>query len=668
MDLTDDVVQQLREKAKLLRSIADQLAAGEHLQSAVTKARDTAVWTGSPQTAFCGWLDQLDRWVREQLAPGAGKVAEEIDRHASDLDDAQRKLNNAVPGVACPPPAHRVHWTPTRPSEFVMQVDRAEGVVFMAPPEMEGLVTLLGQAKDAYYAVGRQVEEALAPPRYVVTIGSGPAAPPSPFATQVAAQLPPQDHIPPDAADACGLPAIFPQALGLQLDRAMQDVLDRARKWAQAAAADSAGNPGGLFGWFAGLGAILAKAQAVAVPTTAEVSRHQGADDGARFAAVALPKAGDCPDHDDLSRIVGEVRSKAAGNPAYAAGFSAALGEMHYKEYGVDAGNGFEWFFRKVEVCGTGGHTHEQRWGDLNRSIGELFAMATHDPSFDIRLAEYMAVSWRGGGSYLTAGPLRTDVALMVADHWIKAKDWRKKYPLPVDIAAGLKVLTANPEAAHVYALRHAELLSKGTNPDLLNTEMYGFDDTAALAADVLRIGMVEYPAQLAAAAESQRDTPSGPAARAAAEDAKRKAEAAMAAAVNAVGKGARPGDEGRRVLAGFLANHIPDVASSLGTHVSLPSLRGEHLAADKKSIEAAVKKIMKDPEARKLLLAGANNALGDSTREMASYVGQVVEGGTHLGDVAGRLSTSYVSEAGRELGEFYGELANTIAANVKDA
>src|SRR5207248_1768003 len=102
----------------------------------------------------------------------------------------------------------------------------------------------------------------------------------------------------------------------------------------------------------------------------------------------------------------------------------------------------------------------------------------------------------------------------------------------------------------------------------------YGFDDTAVLAADVLRIGLVEYPAQLAAAADSQRDSPSGPAARAAAEDAKRKAEAAMAAAVNAVGKGANPGDEGRRVLAGFLATHIPDVASSLGAHVSLPSLR----------------------------------------------------------------------------------------------
>ena len=102
MDLTDDVVQQLREKAKLLRSVTDQLAAGEHLRSALTKARDTAVWTGPPQTAFCGWLEHLDRWVREQLATGVAKVAEEIERHASDLDDAQRKLNSGVPGVSCP--------------------------------------------------------------------------------------------------------------------------------------------------------------------------------------------------------------------------------------------------------------------------------------------------------------------------------------------------------------------------------------------------------------------------------------------------------------------------------------------------------------------------------------------------------------------------------------
>ncbi|HZI37509.1 MAG TPA: hypothetical protein VFF24_04320, partial [Acidimicrobiia bacterium] len=262
MDLTDDIVQQLRGKAKLLRSVADQLAAGEHLRSALTRAQDPAVWTGPPQTAFCGWLDQLDRWVREQLATGVGKVADEIDRHADVLDDTQRKLNNAIPGVGCLAPAGRARWTPTRLPEFIMQVDRSEGAVFMAPPEMEGLVTLLGQARDAYFAAGRQVEEALAPPRYVVTLGSGPAATPPLIANQVAAQLTPHHHIPPDAAEACGLPALLPQGLGVQLDRALQDVLDRSRKWALAAAGAEAGPSGGLLGGLFTLGAAFAKAQA----------------------------------------------------------------------------------------------------------------------------------------------------------------------------------------------------------------------------------------------------------------------------------------------------------------------------------------------------------------------------------------------------------------------
>ena len=667
MDLTDDVVQQLREKAKLLRSIADQLAAGEHLRSAVTKAGDTAVWRGPPQTAFCAWLDQLDRWIREQLGAGVGKVAEEIERHAGDLDDAQRKMNNAVPGVGCPPPAGRVRWTPTRLPEFVMQVERREGAVFLAPTEMDGLVTILGQAKDAYFATGRQLEEALSPPRYLVAMGSGPTATPVAIGAQVAAQLPPPDHIPPDAAEACGWPALLPQALGIQVERALLDVADRSRKWALAAAADAASDSGGLFGGLATLGAALAKAQAITVPTSNEVSRQQGAADAARFAAVALPKGRDCPAHDDIARVLDEVRAKAVHDPAYAAGFTAAMGEMDYKWQGTYKGNGFDYFSHKVGVCGTGGGEHEQRWLDLMTPVGQAFASATHDATFDTELAGQMLK--RGGADFVfLGGPLRTDVALMVADHWIKAKDWRQKYPLPLSIADGLQVLKANPEAAHIYALGHAEFLTKGTNPDLLNTESYGYPDTAPLAADVLRIGLVEYPAQLATAATSEGDTPSGQAARAAAEEAQRKAEAAMAAAVNAVGKGARPGPDGCRVLAGFLATHITDLASSLDTNISVSSLRVEHLAADKESIQRAVKQIMKEPEARKLLLAGANGALDAWSREMANYVGQQLEGPKHIGEVGARLSTSHVSSAARQLGEFYGEVANAIAANAKDA
>jgi hypothetical protein len=668
VDLTDVVVQQLREKAKLLRSIADQLAAGEHLRSAVTRARDPAVWTGSPQTAFCAWLDQLDRWVRERLATGVGKVADEIERHAGDLDDAQRKVNNAIPGVGCPPPGRRVGWTPTRPPEFVMQADHREGAVFMAPTEMEGLVTILGQAKDAYYATGRQVEEALAPPRYVVTMGSGPAAR-SPIEAQVAAQLAPEDHIPPDAAEACGWSALLPEALGIQLERALLDVADRSRKWALAMAADAASDSGGLLGGLAGLGAALAKAQAITVQTSEEVSRQQGAADAARFAAVALPKGGHCPDHDDVARLLEEVQAKAVNNPAYAAGFTAAVGAMDYKFPEGSRGNGFEYFRRKVGVCGTGGGEHKQRWDDLITPVGEVFASATHDASFDMEMAKGMLKRGRADFVFL-GGPLRTDVALVVADHWIKAKDWRQKYPLPLSIADGLKVLSANPEAAHIYALGHTELLTKGTNPDLLNTESYGYPDTAPLAADVLRIGLVEYPAHLADAARSEGDTPSGQAARAAAEEVQRKAEAAMAAAVDAVGKGARLGPEGCRVLAGFLASHIGDVASSLDTNISLPSLRGEHLAADKDSIEAAVKQIMKDPDARKVLLCGANSALNAWTMNSARFVGDDLAGHPEmrLRDIlAGLSAVPGVADTGKQLAEFYGVMATQVAANYKD-
>jgi hypothetical protein len=666
VDLTEGVVQQLREKAKLLRSLSDQLAAGEHLRAAVTRAQDTAVWTGAPQSAFCGWLDQLDRWVREQLATGVGKVAEEIDRHADDLDDAQRKLNNAVPGASCPAPAGRVRWAPTRPPEFVMQLDRAEGAVFMSPAGMEGLVTVLGQAKDAYYATGRQVEEALTPPRYVVSTGSGPAATPPSLANQVAAQLTPLDHIPPDASEACGSPALLPQALAIQLERALLDVLDRARKWARAAAVNDACDSGGLFGGLALLGAAIARAQAISVPTTEEASRQQGAADAARFAAEAMPKGRDCPDHDDVARRLEEIRAKAADNPAYAAGFANAIGALDYKFSGF-RGNGFEYFARKVRICGTGGGEHEQRWSDLYTSMGAVFARATHAPSFDVQMAKEMLERKRSAFLF-QGGPLRTDVALLVAEEWIKPKDWKLRYPLPLQIAEGLQVLVANPEAAHLYAIEHGALLSQGTDPALLDKGSYGFLQTAALAAAVLRIGLVEYPAQLADAAKAGGDTPAGQATRAAADDAKRKAEAGMAAAVSAIGNGARPGPEGRLVLAGFLATHVSDLASSLDTEISLPNWRGEHLATDEESIEIAIEEIMKDGEARKLLLAGADGALSDWSREMANYVGQHLEGGTRLGEVNAHLSGSNVSTAGRELGEFYGELANAIATNVKDA
>lgn len=674
MDLTDSVVQQLRERARVLAGVADQLWRGEHLQPAVSTAQDPSVWSGTPQRAFCGWLGALDGWVRNQLSGGVQAVAERIESHARNLEDAQRQIAVGTPGVVCPAPPRPIETVPGRPPEFVMQIPRPPGPISMAPDAMKNLVNLLGQAKDGLLDAGRRVADALIP----LTV---PPVVPDATVVQVAAQLAPQHLLPPDALAAVGWPGTWLE-VAHQLDRALQDVLDRAEQWARALAADEASHAGGLLPDLASIGAALDRAAALA-PVRSEgdsLPGEQGAADADRFAALVWGKKGRCPDFDNTAGFLADMKAKGAANPAYAQGFAAAMGAMHHKQYGLEEGNGFERVSRTIAVCWTNKGKHLDDAEDrLLRPLGETFAAATLDPTFDIGLAQHLLESGLGGGYVFNCGPLRTDVALLVANHWIDEKDWAKGRD-PYHIAAGLKVLAANPEAAHLYALEHADTLTKGTDPGLFHEPGGGIlgdwdgpwdHGVAALAADVLRIGLVEYPAQVVGAATCQGDTPSGEAARVAAENAQRRAEAAMAAAIDAAGKGAHPGPEGRRVLAGFLATHIADVASSLGSQISVPSLRPEHLAADKKSIQVAVKEIMGDPDTRKDLLAGADDALRAWSANAARFVGDDLAQHPEmrlrdilatLGDVPG------VSDTGKDLAEFYGEMANEVAANFKDA
>jgi hypothetical protein len=231
-----------------------------------------------------------------------------------------------------------------------------------------------------------------------------------------------------------------------------------------------------------------------------------------------------------------------------------------------------------------------------------------------------------------------------------------------------------NPEAAHLYALEHADLLTKGTNPDLFDDPRGGgvFPDApgpwdqgvAKLAASVLRIGLIDYPAQLeeSARGSSAHDVV------AAAEAAGRAAEGTMGDSVNALKKGVHVGPDGKLVLAEFLAANMSDVETLLTARDTNPS--GVNLLANRDRLEETFKEVMSDSAARKVLLGGANTAtaawgvqfatlIGDSLEQFASAkVNQTID------DVA---SSPSVRSGAQGVGTLYGNLADAILANVKD-
>jgi len=47
--------------------MADQLRQGDFLLPVVTQANDPSIWVRGPQTAFSGWIQNLDAWMRNQL-------------------------------------------------------------------------------------------------------------------------------------------------------------------------------------------------------------------------------------------------------------------------------------------------------------------------------------------------------------------------------------------------------------------------------------------------------------------------------------------------------------------------------------------------------------------------------------------------------------------------
>lgn len=498
-----------------------------------------------------------------------------------------------------------------------MQIPRSPGAVSMAPDAMGNLVLLLGQARDGLLDTGRRVADALVPPNV-------PPAAPDAMVVQVAAQLAPAVHLPVDALDAAGCPAAW-TALGPQLDRALQDVHTRAQEWARAGEADAASRSGGLSAGLAGVGAALGRAAAVApVPSEAErLAYQEGAADADRFATLVWGKKGRCPDFDKVARLLADVRANGAGNPAYAEGFTAAMGQMRSKQYGLDEGNGFERFSRTYEVCRANtGSRQDDDEDRLFRPMGEVFASATNDPNFDIGLAEQILESGLGGGYVFSYAPLRTDVALLVANRWIDEKDWNKGRD-PDRIAAGLRVLSANPEAAHLYALEHADTLTNGTNADLFKDPVGGgiFGDApgpwdagvAALAADVLRIGLVEYPDRLTA-------TTTGDAAAQAAQAAQHRqpvhgwARLLAALVVAAALSGCRsstsppsPADAARQAAK----------CVTPGSKAKTP-----YLPSPRSTLERCFNKAMGDAAGRRFLLGAGNAALADFFIRYAGQLG----------------------------------------------
>jgi hypothetical protein len=227
------LIQQLHGKVDELRRMSDQLRNGEFLRPVITQANDESVWIRGPQVAFSGWIGALDAWMRNQLVGALDAVRHKIEAYVRDFDNAQQAFANGIPGVALPPPPGPVGLTP--PScPYPFHLERAPGRTnpAMNPDLMRrGLGNALGRAKEELHAFSKRLGDVLSEPAPV------PGAPVVPGA-------PPMRHLPPDAREAAGVPAAY-QAIEVELEKALQDILDRAQTWEDAQAADESPSLGG---------------------------------------------------------------------------------------------------------------------------------------------------------------------------------------------------------------------------------------------------------------------------------------------------------------------------------------------------------------------------------------------------------------------------------------
>src|SRR4051794_14971495 len=84
--------------------MSDQLRQGDFLRPVIAQANDQTVWVRGPQIAFCGWIQSLDAWMRNQLVGSLDTVRQRIENYVRDFDNAQQAFANGIPGVALPPP------------------------------------------------------------------------------------------------------------------------------------------------------------------------------------------------------------------------------------------------------------------------------------------------------------------------------------------------------------------------------------------------------------------------------------------------------------------------------------------------------------------------------------------------------------------------------------
>jgi hypothetical protein len=333
------LIQQLHGKVDELRRMSDQLRQGDFLRQVIAQANDQSVWVRGPQLAFCGWIQALDAWMRNQFVGALDVVRQKIESYVRDFDNAQQAFANGIPGVALPPPPLPVGLTPPNcPYPFQMQVPKGTNPNMNPDLMRKGLGNAIGRAKEELHGFSIRLGDILTEPAPV------PGAPVVPGA-------PPMRHLPPDAKEAAGIPKAY-EAIGIELEKALRDVLERADAWEKVVEDELPTTTPDLAGAVAGIGASAGAAvvgaqdavtDVTAVPTTpgaeapapitdpgpekppptpeqVEAARQEGT----RLAEEALKK--DALNHPDELKKTADALAAHKDDPASEA-FAAAFAE-----------------------------------------------------------------------------------------------------------------------------------------------------------------------------------------------------------------------------------------------------------------------------------------------------------------------------------------------------